>query len=85
MWIFTIALALTDIYVPYSSIKDNPHDWSTGERTLFWALRWPIWGFFIVWVIFACQYNYAGEYDFSLIILLNIIDSGTYTYIYNLV
>ncbi|XP_046853576.1 nose resistant to fluoxetine protein 6-like isoform X2 [Xenia sp. Carnegie-2017] len=60
LWMCTIALALTDIYSPYSAIKEDPRIWSTAERAFFWAFKWFIWGLFIVWLIFACQYNYAG-------------------------
>ena len=61
LWISTIALALTDIYAPYSSVKEDPHIWTVAESAFFWAFKWFIWGLFIVWLIFACQYNYAGE------------------------
>ena len=63
MWISAIALALTDIFAPYSSIKEpDPRVWSTGERATFWSLNRTIWGLCVVWVIFACHYNYAGTY-----------------------
>ena len=42
MWISAIALALTDIYAPYSAVKEDPHVWTTGERALFWSLKWSI-------------------------------------------
>ncbi|CAB3977094.1 nose resistant to fluoxetine 6-like [Paramuricea clavata] len=60
MWISAIALALTVVYAPYSAIKEDPHVWTTGERAVFWSLKWSIWGLCIVWLIFACHYNYAG-------------------------
>ncbi|XP_046851781.1 nose resistant to fluoxetine protein 6-like [Xenia sp. Carnegie-2017] len=60
LWISTIALALTDIYAPYSSVKEDPHVWTVSESAFFWAFRWFIWGLFIVWLIFACHYGYAG-------------------------
>ena len=60
LWIAAIALALTDVYAPYSSIKEDPHVWTKGERALFGGLKWSIWGLCIVWLIVACHYNYAG-------------------------
>ena len=63
MWISAIALALTDVYAPYSAVKEDPHVWTTGESALFWSLKWSIWGLCIVWLIFACHYSYAGESD----------------------
>ena len=63
MWISAVALALTDVYAPYSGIKEDPRVWTRGERAVFWSLRYSIWGLCIVWLIFACHYNYAGWWE----------------------
>jgi hypothetical protein len=74
MWTVAIALGLTDVFAPYSSIKEDPRVWTTGESALFWSLKWSIWGLCIVWLIVACHYNYAGicvagKYIFSFLVL----------------
>ena len=61
MWIPAIALAFAVVYAPHTSLKEDPHTWTTGERAAFWSLKWSIWGLCIVWLIFACHYNYAGR------------------------
>ena len=66
MWISAVALALTDVYAPYSGIKEDPRVWTRGERTVFWSLRYSIWGLCIVWLIFACHYNYAGWWQIEI-------------------
>ena len=71
LWISTIALALTDIYAPYSSVKEDPHIWTVAESAFFWAFKWFIWGLFIVWLIFACHYGYAGEKEIFVYIRYN--------------
>ena len=60
MWILAVCVALADIYAPYSAVKENPRIWTKGERVVYGSLRWTIWSFCIIWLIFACHYNYAG-------------------------
>ncbi|CAB4030993.1 Hypothetical predicted protein [Paramuricea clavata] len=60
MWILAVCVALVDIYAPYSAVKENPRIWTKGERAVYGSLRWTIWSFSIIWLIFACHYNYAG-------------------------
>ena len=66
MWTFAVALALTDVYAPFSAIKEDPRVWTNAEISAFWSLKWPIWGLCIVWLIIACHYNYAGELGYKV-------------------
>ncbi|XP_028406319.1 nose resistant to fluoxetine protein 6-like isoform X2 [Dendronephthya gigantea] len=61
MWLSATALALTVVYAPYSYLKEDPRIWTKGENILFGSLKWSIWGLSIIWLIFACHYNYAGN------------------------
>ena len=60
LWFTAIALAVTDVYALYSAVKEDPRIWTTGESAVFWSLKWSIWSVCIIWLIFACHYNYAG-------------------------
>lgn len=73
VWICAIALAVTDVYAPYTAVKEHPHVWSKGERASFWGLKYSIWGICIVWLIFACHYNYAG-----IVVVLSEIRGGCF-------
>ncbi|XP_028406328.1 nose resistant to fluoxetine protein 6-like [Dendronephthya gigantea] len=60
MWLGATALAVTVVYAPYGTLKEDPRIWTKGENILFGSLKWCIWGLCIIWLIFACHYNYAG-------------------------
>ncbi len=60
MWILATCVALAVVYAPYNAVKENPRIWTKGEKVVFGSLHWTAWSLCIIWLIFACHYNYAG-------------------------
>ena len=72
-WSVAVSTSLAILYAPHNTMKDNPHEWSKGEKVLFGSLRWFLFSLAVGWVIFACEYGYAGRFTFDVYFILFII------------
>ena len=63
-WSVAVSTSLAIVYAPHNTMKDNPHEWSKGEKVVFGSLRWFLFSLAVGWVIFACEYGYAGRFTF---------------------
>jgi len=62
-WLTTVALMGVVVYVQYEDVKDYGHEkpgWSMLQRTAYETLSRTAWGLAIGWIIYACNYGYAG-------------------------
>ena len=72
IWCLAVSTSLAIVYAPHNTMKDNPHEWSKGEKVVFGSLRWFLFSMSVGWVIFACEYGYAGRFSFKVYMPLSI-------------